>query len=60
MSNANTQAITYERGADLIAESQVEDRLDIGHSMVYRLKHPQEGAIVVISSSVGQSAMVRA
>jgi hypothetical protein len=59
MNSVNIQEIAYERGVDLIAESQVEESLDIGHSMVYRLKHPQEGTIVVVSSSVGQSAMVR-
>lgn len=58
MSTAQAQAITYEAGTDLIAESEVEERLDLGYADIYRLKHPERGAIIVFSSSSGDSAVV--
>lgn len=59
MNSENIQAIPYEQGVALIAESEVESSLDIGHSMLYRLRHPQHGAIFVMSSAIGDSAMTR-
>lgn len=52
------QAISFDASADLIAESKVENRLDLGHSLLYRLSHPALGAIAVLNSSLGQSAIL--
>lgn len=52
------QAISYEVSAELISDATVLRRLDIGHSVICHLDHPVEGPIVVLSSSVGQSALL--
>jgi hypothetical protein len=54
------QIISFEDSADLIAESQVENRLDLGHSYVYRLKHPVKGSIIVMNCSSGACAVLTA
>lgn len=61
MGHKNTDAVvSYEETVDLIAESEVEGRLDLGHSFVYRLKHPLRGNIIVMNSSVGSGAVLQA
>lgn len=62
MSNAKTadQIISFEDSADLIAESKVENRLDLGHSFVYRLRHPVKGSIIVMNCSSGACAVLAA
>ena len=62
MSIAKTadQIISFEDSADLIAESDVEGRLDLGHSLVYRLKHPSKGNIIVMNCSSGACAVLAA
>lgn len=52
------QAITFDNSANLIAESNVEGRLDLGHSLLYRLRHPALGAIAVLNSALGQCAVM--
>ena len=52
------QAITFDASADLIAESSVEGRLDLGHSLLYRLRHPALGAIADLNSTLGQCAVM--
>lgn len=52
--------ITFDESADLIAESVVESRLDLGHSLMYRLRHPVMGGLIVLNSAVGQCAMMAA
>ena len=52
------QAIDFERCVELIAESEIVARLDLGHSFLYRLNHPALGAIVVLNSSLGCGALI--
>lgn len=52
------KAISFDESAELIAESEVLTRLDLGHAMVMRLKHPTHGSIIVLNSSVGKSAVL--
>lgn len=52
--------ISNEESADLIAESVVEGRLNLGHSYIYRLSHPVRGRIIVLNSSVGNGAVLSA
>lgn len=47
--------ISYEESAALIDESTIENSLDLGHSIVYRLSHPKHGQLFVVSSAVGSS-----
>lgn len=52
--------LSYEEGASLIDESVIEESLDLGHSIIYKLRHPQRGGIFLVSSAVGQSGMLPA
>lgn len=52
------QIITFDQSAELIGESEIVDRLDLGHSLLMRLKHPSHGNIAVLNSSVGQCAVM--
>lgn len=52
------QAITFDKSAELIEESEVINRLDLGHAFLLRLRHPALGSIAVLNSSVGQCAMM--
>lgn len=58
--NANThlQTVDAEAAADVLAESKVESSLDIGHSIIYVLKHPRKGALVLVNSALGSSAVI--
>lgn len=58
MSNAKPQVINFDQAADMIAESKIESSLDIGHSIVYVLTHPKEGALVLFNSAMGSSAFM--
>lgn len=58
MSNAKPQVINFDKAADMIAESKIESALDIGHSMIYTLTHPTEGALVLFNSAMGSSAFM--
>lgn len=58
MKETNGQAITFDESAELIAVSETELRLDLGHSILYRLRHPTHGRIVVLNSAVGKCAIL--
>jgi len=50
--------LSYEEGAMLIDESIIEESLDLGHSVIYKLRHPRRGRVFLVSSAVGQSGMI--
>lgn len=52
------EKITAEESACIIEEANVEVELDLGHSFMYRVLHPVMGRLVVLNSSVGESAMM--
>jgi hypothetical protein len=52
------KSVTFEEGADILEKSVVENRLDVGHSLVYGLLHPVLGSIVLFSSTIGKSVVV--
>lgn len=53
------QAISFDESAELIEQSEVRSKLDLGHSLVYRLQHPEFGDIIVINSSSGSGALLK-
>lgn len=53
------QAISFDQSAELIAESEVINRLDLGHSLLLRLRHPALGPIAVLNSAAGHCALMR-
>jgi hypothetical protein len=52
------RAISWDEGVELVESSHVVKRLDLGHSMIYRLRNQKYGEIVVVSSSSGASAVL--
>lgn len=50
--------LSNEDSADMISESEIVKKLDLGHSLLYVLKHPVHKDIVVLNSGVGQSGVV--
>ncbi len=50
--------VTLEEVADIMEVSSVELELDLGHSFLYRVNHPSMGRIVLVNSSVGDSAVM--
>lgn len=57
---AQDEVLDYCEVANLIAESSVQSRLDLGHSFVYRVSHPVRGNIIVVSSFAGNGAVLGA
>jgi len=49
--------LSYEESADLISESIVENSVDLGHSVMYKLLHPSMGRIVVLNS-IGKCGII--
>lgn len=49
---------TVEQGADILAESEILDSLDIGHSFIYKLLHPTHGRLVLVDCYAGDSAVM--
>lgn len=59
MSNNNGDAIiSCEDSADLVAESVIDSRMDLGHSFIYRLTHPVRGKIIVFNSAHADCAVL--
>jgi len=51
--------IAYIESVELIAESSVEDCVDLGHAMLYKLVHPQHGRLIVVSSAIGACGLLK-
>lgn len=58
--SAKDKIINFEAATDLISDSEVKGRMDLGHALVLRLKHPQHGDIIVLNSTVGKCAVLGA
>lgn len=56
-SSGTETLISYERGLELIDESEVVRVTDANYAMVYRLHHPALGQIIVVNSSSCESVL---
>jgi hypothetical protein len=50
--------VSHEDGDNILDESTVHSKVDIGHSIVYKLDHPVQGKLVLFSSTLGSSVIV--
>jgi len=51
-------ALAFEEAAVLVEESAIQETIDLGHAMLYKLSHPAQGPLVVLCSAVGASGVV--
>lgn len=45
--------LTTDESADILVDSEVVDCLDMGHSFLYKLRHPALGLLAMVNTSVG-------
>ena len=57
--NSGSWLVDFEGSANMISEAEVLDSVDMGHSTMYRLKHPSLGDIVLVSSVMGSGAVMK-
>lgn len=53
-----SRAISYEESVELIAESEIEHQVDMGHSILYVLIHPIYQRLTVLNSSLGECGCI--
>ncbi|PLC44474.1 hypothetical protein C0Q88_07285 [Ralstonia pickettii] len=60
--NAATQSfakqIDLSRYADLVAEGEVMEELDIGSAILCRVSHPVVGVVTLLNTSAGHAALL--
>ena len=50
--------VSLDEVVDYLEASTVIETLDVGSALIYKLKHKNEGNIVLFNSAFGQSAVV--
>jgi hypothetical protein len=52
------EVISLEMFSDMLSESVIIFKLDIGNALVFKAKHPISGDIVLINTSGDQNAVI--
>jgi hypothetical protein len=59
MTATTMKSVSFEEANDLIESAEVLSCLDLGHSFVYEISHPEMGHLFVLSSSVGDGCYIQ-
>lgn len=52
------QQIDLDQYADLVAEGEVMEELDIGSAFLCKVSHPKVGIVTLVNTSAGHAAML--
>ncbi|WKZ86245.1 hypothetical protein N5B55_04665 [Ralstonia pickettii] len=55
---AFAQQIGLDVYADLVAEGEVMEELDMGSAFLCKVSHPKVGVVTLLNTSAGQAAML--
>lgn len=58
VSKAFVQQIGLDRYADLVAEGEVMEELDIGSAFICKVMHPVVGVVTLLNTAAGHAAML--
>lgn len=50
--------VSLEEVAEILEQSTVEERLDVGSAFIFKLKHKIKGNLVLFNNAFGRSAIV--
>jgi len=50
--------LSAEECADILVDSEIDTSLDLGHSFLYKLRHPALGLVCMVNSAVGHSGLL--
>lgn len=56
LSSTKDEIVTCDEAAILLSEaSSISEPIDAGHSIAYRIDHPERGKLILVNSAAGKS-----
>jgi hypothetical protein len=50
--------VDFEKHADTLDQSEVLSRVEVGSTLIYRVKHPDQGELILVATTSERAAQI--